>query len=452
MADLDPPLGVAQAIAARAGAGEQVEAYVVRARETEVSVLRGDVESLTVAEQAGVGVRVVHDGRQGYAWAGSLEPTVLDETLAEARDNARFVAPDEWQGVATPAEANSVEPPTLALWRDELGAVPTTAKVDLALALEAATAAADPRIRGVESATYQDAALDAAVANSLGVEASTRRTSCSCGAVALARDGTETRTGYGFSVGRSPDELEVETAAHDAARRAARLLGAVQPPSQRLPVVLDPLVTGSLLAIIGGALNGESVLKGRSMFAGRAGEVVAATDVTLVDDPTDAHARGAAPYDAEGVPTRRTALLTDGVLDGFLQNVYTGRRCGAGTTGSAVRGVSSPPGVGARALALRPGTRDPETIIASLRDGLYVQSVTGLHSGTSPVSGDFSVGAVGLMIRDGALAEPVREVTVASTLQRMLLDVAEIGSDQTWLPGSAAGVTLVIGDMQVSGA
>ncbi len=100
-------------------------------------------------------------------------------------------------------------------------------------------------------------------------------------------------------------------------------------------------------------------------------------------------------------------------------------------------------------LALQRGR---PVLVASLRDGLYVQSVTGLHSGTSPVSGDFSVGAVGLMIRDGALAEPVREVTVASTLQRMLLDVAEIGSDLTWLPGSAAGVTLVIGDMQVSGA
>ena len=217
-------------------------------------------------------------------------------------------------------------------------------------------------------------------------------------------------------------------------------------------MVLDPLVTSSLLGVIGGALNGEAVLKGRSMFAGRAGETVAAPCVTLVDDPTNPDARGAAPYDGEGVPTRRTALLTDGVLDRFLQNVYTGRRGGDGTTGSAVRGISSPPGVGARALTLRAGTRDPEAIVASLGEGLYVQSVTGLHSGTSPVSGDFSVGAVGLMIRDGAFAEPVREVTVASTLQRMLLDVAEVGADVTWLPGSAAGVTLVIGDMQVSGA
>ncbi len=270
--------------------------------------------------------------------------------------------------------------------------------------------------------------------------------------MALASEGSETRTGYGFSVGRSTDELDVDAAATDAATRAARLLGAVQPPTQQLPVVFDPLVTSSLLGLLGAALNGEAVLKGRSMFAGRDGETVAAVAVSLVDDPTNPDARGAAPYDGEGVPTRRTALLTDGVLTGFLQNVYTGRRGGAGTTGSAVRGLTAPPGVGARALTLHAGTRDPEAIVGSLTRGLYVQSVTGLHSGTSPVSGDFSVGAVGLMIRDGAYAEPVREITVASTLQRMLLDVAEVGADLTWLPGAAAGLTLVIGDMQVSGA
>jgi len=449
----DPePLAAARGVAERAEPGEQVEAYVARSRETEVTVLRGDVESLTLAEQRGIGVRVLTDGRQGYASAGSLDPAALAETLAEARDNARFAAPDPWQGLPTPEEATTVAPPDLDLWRDELAAVPTTAKVDLALALERATSAADPRIRGVERASYHDAAVHAAVASSLGVEAATRRTACSCRVAALAGDGDETRTGYGFSVGRTTAELDVDAAATDAAERAARLLGATQPRSQRLPVVLDPLVTSSLLGIVAAALSGEAVLKGRSMFTGRVGEAVAAPLVSLVDDPTDADARGASTHDGEGVPTRCTVLVADGQLRGFLHNVYTGRRAEAATTGSAVRGLGSPPGVGARALALAPGPRPPDAIVASLPAGLYVQAVSGLHSGTSPVSGDFSIGAVGLMIRDGALAEPVREVTVASTLQRILLDVAEVGADLTWLPGAAAGATVLVSEMQVSGA
>ncbi|HEV2993591.1 MAG TPA: TldD/PmbA family protein [Acidimicrobiia bacterium] len=447
----DDPLEVARALAAQAAPGEAIEAYVLHSRDTDVDVLRGDVESLTVAEQAGVGIRVVRDGRQGYAWAGALDPSVLDDTLAEARDNATFAAPDPWLGLPTPDEAAHPSA-TLDLWRDDLAAVPTDMKVELALALEAATAAADARVRAVESAGYHDSAIEAAVASSLGVEATTRRTSCSCGVSALAGGADDTRTGYGFSVGRTLEDLDVDAAASDAATRAVRLLGAVQPPTQQLPVVLDPLVTASVLSLIGAALNGEAVLKGRSMFAGRDGEQVAAPIVTLVDDPTDARARGAATHDGEGVPTRRTPLLDGGTLRGFLQNVYTGRRSGAGTTGAAVRGLGSPPGVGARALAVAPGDRDPDAIVASLPAALYVQSVSGLHSGTSPVSGDFSVGAVGLMIRDGAFAEPVREVTVASTLQRMLLDVVEVGADLTWLPGAAAGATLVIGEMQVSGS
>jgi PmbA protein len=153
------------------------------------------------------------------------------------------------------------------------------------------------------------------------------------------------------------------------------------------------------------------------------------------------------------VPTRSNELVVDGVLRGFLHNVYTGRRSGDGTTGSAVRGgFKSTPGVGARALVITPGTKSPDEILASVPEALYVQSVSGLHSGTNPVSGDFSVGAEGLMVRDGAFAEPVREVTIASTLPRMLQAITEIGSDLTWLPGGAAGLTLLIGDMSVSGA
>jgi PmbA protein len=219
-----------------------------------------------------------------------------------------------------------------------------------------------------------------------------------------------------------------------------------------VPVIFDPLVTRSLLSILGAACNGEAMVKGRTMFLGREGEAVAAPIVSLHDDPTNPLAYGASPYDAEGLPTRRTELIVDGVLRGFLHNTSTGRRSGAGTTGSAVRGgYASPPGVGARALVLTPGSQSPEEILAAAGDAFYVQSVSGLHSGTNPVSGDFSLGAEGLLVRGGAFAEPVREVTIASTIPRMLLDVASVGSDLTWLPGAAAGCTLLVGEMSVSG-
>jgi PmbA protein len=292
---------------------------------------------------------------------------------------------------------------------------------------------------------------------------------CSISALTLAGEGVDTRTGYGFSVGRQPSELDVEEAARMAAERAVRLLGATQPKSRKLAVVFDPLVASSILGVISGALNGESMLKGRSMFAvpsgsrrrdrgdtprppGRLGEMVAGSHISIIDDPTNPEAFGAAGYDSEGIPTRQTRLIENGKLARFLHNVHTGRRSGSGTTGSAVRaGYTSTPGVGARALHFEPGSAPPEELLRRAEGGLFVQAISGLHSGASPVTGDFSVGADGLIIRDGALAEPVREVTVASTLQRMLSDL-EVGNDIQWLAGGAAAITLLVPEMAMSGS
>src|SRR5207248_3954865 len=225
--------------------------------------------------------------------------------------------------------------------------------------------------------------------------------------------------------------------------RSTRMLGARKPPSRHLTVVLDPDVTSTVLSILAGTLNGESVLKGRSLFAERVGEDVSVPAMTLDDDPTNPLAYAAAVFDAEGLACRRNVLIENGVLQGFLYNTYAGRRAGRASTGSAVRGgFKSAPGVGARAVSVVPGSLSPEEILALVGNGLLVQSVTGVHSGVNPVSGDFSVGAEGLMIRDGTLAEPVREMTIASTLQRMLKEVVAIGNDLEWLPGSAAGLTL----------
>ena len=429
--------------------GEQVEAYVSRARDTDIRVFDGQVESLSVAETEGIGIRVVAAGRQGFTYAGSLDPSVLEETLAEARDNAGFGGVDEHLGLPVP---DGVAPPDLDLYRPELAAFPTDAKVELALEIDRATRAADPRIRGVETAEYGDGAYETAIASSEGVRAASRRTVCSVYAYAMAGDEGETQTGFGYSVARRPDELDVAKAAADAAYRATRLLGARKPASRRLAVVFEPRVTSSLLGVLSSALSGEAVLKGRSMFVGRQGESVAVPFLTLVDDPTDPAAYGAIRFDAEGLATRRNVLVEHGVLGGFLHNAYTGRRAGLASNGCAVRGgFKSTPGAGSRALSLVPGERSHEQLLAEVGEGLLVQSVTGLHSGANPVSGDFSVGVEGLMVRGGEKAEPIREATVASRLHDLLLSVVAVGNDLEWLPGGAAGVSLVVGDVMLSG-
>jgi PmbA protein len=442
-------LDLARRVAGWARDGEQVEAFVARGRDTEIRIFEGEVESLSSAESAGIGIRVVSRHRQGFAYAGSLDAEMIAETLADARDNAGFSTEDEYLGLAEP---DGVEPVALDLWRDELAAFPTRTKVERAIELERAVRAGDRRIRQLRASEWGDAAVESAVATSTGIAAASRRTACYLSAEAIAGDGEDTQTGSGYSVGRGPSDLDLDRAAADSVLRATRLLGAVKPRSKHVTAVLEPRITATLLGILAGTLDGESVLKGRSLFADRVGEAVAFAGFTLVDDPTDEEAYSAATHDAEGLATRRNVLIDGGNLRMFLYNTYAARRAGTVSTGSAVRaGYRSGPGTGARAVSLLPGPSSPEEIYAQVGDGLLVQSVSGIHSGVNPVSGDFSVGAEGVLIEGGALAGPVREITIASTIQRMLTGVVAVGNDLERLPSSATGLTLAIADVSMSG-
>jgi PmbA protein len=442
-------LDIARRVSDQALAGEQVEAFVAREREANVRVYEGEIEHLTSAQTEGIGVRVIKDGRVGFAYAGTLDTDSIAEVLAEARDNVAFGTPDEWAGLAVP---DGVAPADVDLWRDELASFPTDAKVALATELERSTLALDPRLR-VEDANYADALGESAVATSTGIAQSGRATGCYVSVSTMADDGTETQTGFGFSVGRAPGDIDIGKAAGDGADRAVRMLGATKPASRKLTVVLDPFVTAQFLGILSATLNGESVLKGRSLFAQRVGEQVAAPLITLVDDATNPLAFTASPLDGEGLATRRTVLIEDGVLRRFVHSSYSGRRSGTASTGNATRGgFKSTPGCGCLALSLTPGTRAQAELVAGVDDGVLIQAVQGLHSGVNPVSGDFSTGASGLLISGGELGAPVREFTIGSTIQRMLQDVVEVGGDVEWLPMSAVGLSLVIGDVTMSGA
>jgi len=442
-------LEIGDRIVALATGDEQVEVVVGRSTSTEVRVYEGNVEQLASATSAGIGVRVISGDRQGFAYAGSLDPDVLADTLAEARDNATFATPDEWLGLAEP---DGVTVPSLDLYREGLAKISTEAKIDLAVELEKAVRAADGRITGIDAADYADGVSEGAVITTTGIRAVSRETSCYVSVSCVAEEAGDTQTGFGFSVGRMPEDLDISVAAGDAANRATRLLGATQPRSGRVTVVLDPYVTAQFLGIIGSTLSGESVLKGRSLFADRLGEEVAAGAFTLIDDATNPLAYSSSETDGEGLASRRNVLIDAGRLNQFVHNAYTARRAGTVSTANAVRGFSSTPSVGCRALSLAPGSKLQPALLADVGDGVLISSVSGLHSGVNPVSGDFSTGAEGLRISGGSLGEPLREFTIASTLQRMLADVAAVGADIEWLPMRAAGVSLVVHDVTMSGA
>lgn len=446
---LEDLLGAADRLVAGAAPGEEVEVMLGRGASTTVRAHGGEVESLTSAGSTGAGIRVVREGRVGFAHCGSIDRDVLEDTLAEARDNCRFAEPDDANGLATD-DGVAVTPQDM--FEEAVVAFPVEDKVKLALEVERRVTTADPRVTTARTTTYGDGWGQVVLVSTAGMRRSSEHTSCSVGTQPLANADGETQVGWGSDAARRPAELDIDKVVADAVDRATKLLGATKPDSGRMSILLEPRLAVGLLGIAASMFSAEAVQKGRSPFADRLGEQVASQCVGLVDDPTRSESLGADEFDGEGLATRANPLIVGGRLDRFLYDSTTARRGGAASTASAVRGLRSAPTPGPQVLVMEPGDRSHEELLAGIELGLAVESFAGLHSGVNPTSGDFSVGANGLMIRNGELAEPVQELTVASTLQRLLADVAEVASDFEWLPSGSGAASMRIDGVSISGA
>jgi PmbA protein len=433
-----------------AGASD-AEAYVSREGGREVRVHGGEVESLTAATQSGVGIRAWDGHRVGYAYGTDLSDAGIAATAARAAEAAAVADEDEFAAPPRPAEIEAVPglgDPSIAEWE--------TARVaDLALTVERTALESDPRLVAVETAVYADSNDQVAIASSVGVAGEYEASSAYAYVSALAEGEGARETGLGFGLSRGPRGLDPEAIGAEGARRALSMIGAGKPASRSCPVVLDETVAASFAGLIGGGLSAKAVQRGRSPFAGRLGEEVASGAFALHDDGRDPHGPASAPFDAEGVPRRRTALIEGGRLRSYLFDTYTANREGGASTGNASRqGYRSLPSVSTSNLMVAPGELSLDGLLVQAGDGVYVTDVAGLHSGVNPVTGVFSVGASGRVIRDGALAEPVREFTIAGELGTMLAAVSAAGAEARWVPfgGSVSTPPLLIAEMAISGS
>jgi PmbA protein len=439
---------VEAALSAGAGAAE---AYASRDSGREVRVHGGEVESLTAATQSGIGVRAWIGGRVGYAYGTELSEAGIVAIAGRAAGAAAVADDDEFAAPPAPAPIEALpglSDPSVEIW--------TTARAaELALTVERTALAADSRVVGVEQVVYADTAERVAIASSTGLAGEYESSDCFAYLQALAEGDGSRETGLGFGLARGPDDLDPEAIGREGAERATAMIGATKPPSRSCPVLLDPTVAASFAGLIGGALGANAVQRGRSPFAGRLGEELASAALVLHDDGRDPDGPASAPFDGEGVPRRRTALIEGGRLRAFLYDTYTANREGRDSTGNGSRhGYRSQPTVSASNLIVGAGTLSFAELLGEAGEGVFVTDVAGLHSGVNPVTGVFSVGASGRAIRDGELAEPLREFTIASDLVSMLGAVSAAGAEPRWVPfgGSVRTPPLLIGAMAVSGA
>lgn len=420
-------------------AGESFEARV-----------RGDeIDFVKQSRERGLGVRVFYSGRGGLSSAttrtNDLAHAVVASVAADAVALARATVPDPCAGL--PDGGFASDAPELGLFEPRDRPFDTEGRIAAARDAEAAAHAVDPRIGDSDGSQVDSSWSQVVYGNSAGFLSSYESGRHSLVAEALARtaDGKMQRDLW-YTSSRRLGGLEPAAAVgRKSAERALRKLGARRVPTCEAPVIFDPLVAPSLLRQLAGCLSGYAIYRGASFLAGRMGERIAATGVTLIDDGRKVGGLGSRPFDGEGLPTRRNVLVDGGRLRSWVLDTYAARKLGLASTGSAVRGG----GASTTNLWLEPGKTSPEAIIASTPRGLYVTELIG--QGFNPVTGDYSRGASGLWIENGEIAFPVEEITIAGNFGAMLKEIDAIGDDLLWL-GSAAAPTLRIARMTIAGS
>jgi PmbA protein len=436
---------VKQALAAGAA---DAECTIAEGDEFAANIRMRDVESLKEAGSRAAGLRILIGKRAGSAYTSDLSPDGVRQMVRSAIELAAITTEDPYQGMPEPGELGSIDS-DLRMYSDDVAALETGAKIEMARRTEEAALASDPRISNSEGASFDSHLGRHVFANSRGFAGEYRTSYCSLSTVPVAREGESMERDYWYSMARSFSGLEQpEDIGRIAAERALRRLGARKVETQRVPVVFEPRTARSLLDHIFEAVHGVSVYRHESFLAGKLGEKVASENVTIIDDGTIPGLFGSSPFDDEGVPSRRTPVIERGVLKSYLLNTYTARKLGLRTTGNASRGLAGNAGIGHGNFFLGKGVKTPAEIIAAIPSGFYVTELMGF--GVNIVTGDYSRGAAGLWIRNGELAFPVSEVTIAGKLQQMFLDLKEIGSDLEFR-GSMAAPTLMIPEMTVGG-
>jgi PmbA protein len=441
---------VAQAL--RAGASD-AEVTIREGDEFSTSVRLGEVETLKESGSRGVGLRVLLQADNGYRVASTSSSDFTPEGIAHlvrgAIALAQLASVDPFAGLAEPSEFGQLTG-DLCLYHDDVYSLPTEERIAWARRAEAAAMAVDTRLVNSDGAGFDAATGRRVFANSRGFLGEYRSSYCSIAASPIAQDASgEMQRDYWWSQARAFRDLESpESVGQEAARRTLRLLGARRVPTQQAPIVFAPEIARGLVGAIFDAAAGDAIYRGASIFAGKLGETVAAPSVTVVDDGTIPGGFGTSPFDAEGLPSRRTVIVERGVLRSYILNTYAARKLGLKSTGNAGRGLAGNPFLDAGNLFLEAGTQPAGEIIRGIDRGLYVTRLMG--QGVNLVTGDYSRGAAGLWIENGEFAFPVQEITIAGNVKDMLRNISAIGSDLEFRSATAAP-TVRIDGMTIAG-
>ncbi len=395
---------------ARAAGADAADAVLVGGTSLSVQLRLGKTEQLERSDSRDVGLRVFVGKRAAIVSSTAVDPAGFPALAERAVAMAKVVPEDPYAGLAE--EAHFVDAAPLDLF-DATEPAAESLIARARIAEEAALAVAG--VTNSEGAEVGFGIAEIVLVTSAGFSGRFQRSSHSISVTALAGAGTGMQRDYDYSSAVYLSDLEDPAGlGHTAGEKAVARLNPTRPKTAKLPVVFDPRVASSLLGHFTSAINGASVARGTTFLRDKLGQRVFAPGIDIVDDPRRVRGLRSRPFDGEGVPTSQRLLVEDGVLTTWLLDTRSARQLGLTTTGHAQRGTGGPPSPGTSNLYLRPGALTPAELMSDIKEGVYITELIGM--GVNGITGDYSRGAAGFMIRDGALAEPVAEITIAGTL------------------------------------
>ncbi len=435
---------------------DDYEVYASSSVENDIEVFKGKIDSLSLSDSKGIGIRVFKNRAIGYSYTSILDDSNIFNCIESAIENTKITSREKLNALPEKKEflysKKSIDDDFL-VGKNYFKFKPED-KTNATKKLEKLTIQKDKRIKGINNVMYQDNITEIALLNSNGFLDSYRASTCFMYVSAIAKQKKDTSTGDYFGFGRDLGQINLDNIASNAAERSVSLLGGKKIRSKKMNLILDPLVAAQLLGVMANALTAESVQKGKSIFKGRLGEKIFTANIDIYDNGILKNGMATAPFDGEGVYKGKTAVVKDGVLKTFLHNIYTARKDNTKSTGNGDRAsYRSTPSVGISNFYINPGVKSAESIIKEAGNGFLVVDIIGLHSGVNPISGDISVGAKGILIKNGDISEPVKEVTIATNFLDLCKNIKKVADDLKFIPSSGyiGSPSMLVEDIMVAG-
>lgn len=430
------------------------EILFIRQRDFETAVYENEIDKYSLSESLGLSFRGLKNDKIGYAYTEKIDEASVDLLLKEAMANLDIIDSKDQQFIYGYQEAD--EYVHVNQFNEGLTAVDNQDKIELLKALESAAYAYDSRVTTVNHCLLGDGYKLLEIKNTKGIDLEEKSNLFYVYLSVGVKEDDDVQSGYSVHFGNDFSTIDTKKMVSEAVEKALGLLGASSVKSDNYPVVIENRTFADLLQAYSSIFSAEAVQKNMSLLKGKLHEKIGVSELNIIDNPHLPSGIASRSFDAEGLPTKKKALVKEGQLMTYLHNLKTAHKEGVQSTGNAVRSsYKSSVGIAPSNLYIKPGKYSATALLKEMDEGLLITSLAGLHSGINPVSGDFSLAAKGYLIQNGMKKRPVNQITISGNFLKLINNVQGIGNDLKFTMPSGSSIygspSILVNNLTISG-